>query len=148
MAAGQIAAQGGSVISEANRVNGGIGGSGVHPIQRGEVADIVDDPQIVIDRRVLGHVSDPVAQLGPTRPVGPSTVTVPAVMIWVPTMLRISVVLPQPDGPSRPVMVPRAIWTDRSWIAGRLPRITRRWSMTTTGSTPRLSNSSLDEVII
>ena len=31
LAAGQIAAQGGSVISEANRVNGGIGGSGVHP---------------------------------------------------------------------------------------------------------------------
>ena len=45
-------------------------------------------------------------------------------------------------------MVPRAICTDRSWIAGRLPRTTRRWSMTMTGSTPRFNNSSLDELIM
>ena len=36
-----------------------------------------------------------------SRPGWPSTVTVPAVTIWVPTMLRISVVLPQPDGPEQ-----------------------------------------------
>ena len=47
-------------------------------------------------------------------------------MICVPTMLRISVVLPQPDGPSRPVIVPRAICTVTSSSAMRFPRMTRR----------------------
>ena len=41
-------------------------------------------------------------------------------------MHRISVVFPQPDGPSRPVMLPRAIRTEKSCRAGRLPRITRQ----------------------
>lgn len=36
----------------------------------------------------------------------PRTRTEPDVMIWEPTMQRISVVLPEPDGPSSPVMVP------------------------------------------
>ena len=53
------------------------------------------------------------AQRGRNRPEWPSTVTVPDVTIWVPTMQRISVVLPHPDGPSSPVMVPRAIVTER-----------------------------------
>ena len=47
-------------------------------------------------------------------------------MICVPTMQRISVVLPQPDGPSTPVIVPRAMRTDTSSTAVRLPRMTVR----------------------
>src|SRR5271166_522626 len=80
----------------------------------------------------------------------PSTVTVPDVVIWVPTMQRISVVFPHPDGPSRPVMLPFAISTEKSCSAGRLPRITRRWLMLTAGSEPpginsRVMKSSYDE---
>ena len=37
----------------------------------------------------------------------PSTVTVPDSTIWVPTTERSSVVFPQPDGPSSPVIEPR-----------------------------------------
>ena len=48
-------------------------------------------------------------------------------MSWVPTMQRINVVFPQPDGPSRPVMLPRATRTEKSCSAGRLPRTTRKW---------------------
>ena len=69
-------------------------------------------------------------------------------MICVPTMLRISVVLPHPDGPSRPVMVPRAICTEMFSSATRLPRMTRRFWTSMAGSTPLRSNSSLDELIM
>ena len=58
----------------------------------------------------------------------------PEAMSWVPTMHRIKVVFPQPDGPSRPVILPRAIRTEKSCSAGRLPRITRKWLMSTATS--------------
>ena len=41
------------------------------------------------------------------EPAGsPSTVTVPDLTIWTPTIARISVVLPLPLGPSSPVTLP------------------------------------------
>ena len=70
-------------------------------------------------------------------------------MICVPTMLRISVVLPQPDGPSRPVIVPRAICTEmfvqRDPLTADDPQV-----LDVDGrlDTPLRSNSSLDEVIM
>ena len=121
LSAGQVAAQRCSMILEADRVDGVLCVPGVGAVQRAEVTD----------------------------PAGwPSTVTDPAATIWVPTMQRINVVLPQPDGPSSPVMVPRAICTEKSCSAGRLPRITRRCSIETAGSAPFRSNSSLDELIM
>lgn len=65
-------------------------------------------------------------------------------------MQRISVVLPDPDGPSRPVIVPQATRTETSCRARRLPRMTRSWSMMTAGSAPsrvihHLMKSSCDE---
>src|SRR3990170_3932020 len=63
----------------------------------------------------------------------PRTVADPAVIFWFPTTVRIRVVLPQPDGPSNPVMMPsetdtvtssrtvfppRMIRSRSSWMAG------------------------------
>ena len=58
----------------------------------------------------------------------------PEATSWVPTMHRMSVVFPQPDGPSRPVILPRAIRTEKSCSAGCLPRITRKWLMSIAAS--------------
>jgi hypothetical protein len=63
-------------------------------------------------------------------------------------MQRINVVLPQPDGPSSPVMAPRPIRTEKSCSAGRFPRTTRKCSISTTGDAPADVNSSFDELII
>jgi hypothetical protein len=69
-------------------------------------------------------------------------------MIWVPTIDRISVVLPHPEGPSNPVMEPRGIATEISVSAVRLPRMTCRFSIRTAVAGPAGGNSSLDELIM
>jgi hypothetical protein len=74
-------------------------------------------------------------------------VTTPEVTIWVPTIERISVLLPHPDGPSNPVMVPRAIRTETSCSAVRLPRTTVRCSIVMADPSSWI-NSSCDEVIM
>jgi hypothetical protein len=121
------------MIRQTHPLDRRICGPAVETVQRREVSNVVDDPQVVVDGLPAGL---------------PSTVTVPDVVIWLPTMQRISVVFPHPDGPSRPVMLPFAISTEKSCSAGRLPRITRRWLMLTAGSEPPGINSSRDEVII
>lgn len=55
----------------------------------------------------------------------PSTVTVPAATFWTPTIERISVVLPQPDGPSRPVIWPRGMSSPIPSNTSVTPRRTR-----------------------
>jgi hypothetical protein len=75
-------------------------------------------------------------------------VTVPEAMIWVPTMDRIRVVLPHPEGPSNPVMVPRGMVTETSVNALRLPRVTCRFSITIAGPESPAGNSSCDELIM
>jgi hypothetical protein len=52
------------MVAQPDRIDGGVGGAGIHAVQRGEVAYVVDDSQIVVDGRVLRHVSDPTAQGG------------------------------------------------------------------------------------
>ena len=55
----------------------------------------------------------------------PSTVTVPPCTIWTPTIARISVDFPHPDGPSRPVISPLGTTTSISWSTSTPPRTTR-----------------------
>jgi hypothetical protein len=62
----------------------------------------------------------------------PSTVTVPLSMICTPTIERISVVLPQPDGPSRPVTLPGTVTNETSSTARTWPRTTVSPSTSTT----------------
>ena len=50
----------------------------------------------------------------------------PEVMRWTPSRLRMRVVLPQPDGPSSPVMEPRGSEQDRPWRISVRPRCTTR----------------------
>ena len=66
----------------------------------------------------------------PAEPAGsPSTVTVPDATTWVPTIARMSVDLPLPLGPRRPVTVPRATSSVILSSASRPPRTT--WSRST-----------------
>ena len=74
--------------------------------QGGEVAQVLLHAEVGIHRAGLGHVGDPVAQAGRCRPAWPSTRTVPDRISWTPARQRISVVLPQPLGPIRPVTEP------------------------------------------
>ena len=73
----------------------------------------------------------------------------PSAMICVPTMLRISVVLPQPDGPEQTGDgaagdLHREV-VDRDPLTADDPQmLERRWPV----HTPLRSNSSLDEVIM
>src|SRR5215207_8538297 len=55
-------------------------------------------------------------------------------MICTPTRQRISVVLPQPLGPSRPVILPRGTVKERLWRTSLSPRTTTRDSAATAGS--------------
>ena len=66
---GEIAAIGGAVIGQPHPIDRGVGGAAVESVKRRKVADVVDDPQIVVDRRVLRQVSDAAAQRSLTRPV-------------------------------------------------------------------------------
>src|SRR5207244_2186413 len=61
------------------------------------------------------------------EPAGsPSTRTAPLSTIWTPTIARITVVLPLPLGPSRPVTLPAATLAERPGSATLPPRTTRR----------------------
>ena len=64
LSAGQVAAVRGAVILQSDGIDRGVGGTRVHAVQRREVAHVVDDPKVVVDRRILRHVSDASAQLG------------------------------------------------------------------------------------
>src|SRR5436190_1252176 len=62
----------------------------------------------------------------PLEPAGmPSTSTTPSAIRCTPTMARISVVLPLPLGPSRPVTDPRSISQLRAGRTTLPPRTTR-----------------------
>ena len=82
-----------------------VGREAEHP---GEEAQVLGDGEVVVDAGRLGDVADPVAE-HPTAGGSPSTVTVPLSTIWTPTIARISVILPQPDGPSSPVTFPGTV---------------------------------------
>ncbi len=54
------------MIGHTDPLDGVVGSLRVIAVQGGEVADVVDDPQVVVDGRVLWHVADPSAQRGRT----------------------------------------------------------------------------------
>jgi hypothetical protein len=54
------------MIVEADGRDRFVSGLGVGAVQGAEIAHVVDDPQIVVDGRVLGHVADAVPQFGRT----------------------------------------------------------------------------------
>ncbi len=56
----------------------------------------------------------------------------PLSTIWTPTIARISVVLPQPDGPSSPVTFPGTVLNETSSTARTRPRTTVSPSTSTT----------------
>src|SRR5439155_11012380 len=68
----------------------------------------------------------------------PSTVTVPPATICTPTIERISVVLPHPLGPIRPVTEPRGTSKLIDRTTSRPPRMTRSPSTTTAELVMRL----------
>ena len=74
----------------------------------GEVAQVLAHGQVGVDRRRLGDVADPSRRSGGDPAGRPSTSTSPPATTWTPTTERISVLLPQPLGPSSPVTLPRA----------------------------------------
>ena len=91
----------------------------------GEEAEVLGDGEVVVHAGLLGDVADPVAQR--RVPAGePSTSTAPLVIRCTPTIERISVVLPQPDGPSRPVTCPDLTTKSRSRRTSLPPRVTLR----------------------
>ena len=62
LTAGEVAAVGRAVIAETHQINRRVGGAAVKTVKRREIADVVDDPQVVVDRWVLRQVADPAAQ--------------------------------------------------------------------------------------
>ena len=70
LTAGKVAAQRGSVIVEADGRDRFVGGAGVGAVQRREVAHVVDDPQVVVDGRVLRARSRRGGAVRPNRPGG------------------------------------------------------------------------------
>ena len=76
----------------------------------GEEAEVLGDRQVVVHAGLLGDVADLASAATPTRPVSRARRPCPPVRRCTPTSERISVVLPQPDGPSRPVTSPAATW--------------------------------------
>lgn len=64
LTAGEVAAVRAAVICQTHPLDGVIGGATVDSIQRREVANVVDDPQVVVNGRVLRHVPDSSAQCG------------------------------------------------------------------------------------
>ena len=84
------------------------------PEDPGEEAQVLGDGEVVVDAGLLGDVADPVCAGTPTPAGSPNTSTAPEVIRCTPTRPRISVVLPHPDGPSRPVTWPAATPKSRS----------------------------------
>jgi hypothetical protein len=69
----------------------------------------------------------PIRRRRPREPAGsPNTCTVPDRIFWTPTMQRISVVLPLPLGPSRPVTAPLAMVQLNPCSTWLVPRWTTR----------------------
>ena len=104
-----------------------------------EVAEVLAHGQVGVHRRRLGHVADAPAQLGRARRLAEHGDRRPPSTICTPTTARISVVFPQPLGPSRPVTArPRRSARARQHDAPPLRREGRR---------PRLpvGDPSLDE---
>src|SRR4051812_11872855 len=50
------------MVAQTDGVDGLVGGAAIHAVQRGKVADVVDDSQVVVDGGVLRHVADPSAR--------------------------------------------------------------------------------------
>ena len=109
-------------------------------------ADLLDDPVDVAARRadepgeVAQVLAGPSGRRTPTPPAcrtrrgrrcarfppaSPSTVTVPPSIFCTPTIERMRVVLPQPEGPSRPVIWPRGMSSSSPANTWFLPRRTR-----------------------
>ncbi len=55
---GEVGAEVGSMVCQANPLDGGIRGLAVESVQRREITNVVDDSQIVVDGRVLRQVTD------------------------------------------------------------------------------------------
>jgi hypothetical protein len=71
----------------------------------GEVLQVAPDGEVGVHRRALRDVAD--ARRLSASPAGrPSTESVPRTPAWTPTTERSSVDLPQPLGPSSPVIRP------------------------------------------
>ena len=120
MAPGEVAGIVVAVVAESDTANRVVSGAGCDSVERREIPDVVDHLDVAVDGRCLGDVADPAAQGWGTCGM-PGTLTVPDATIWVPTMARMNVVLPHPEGPSRPVIVPRGIRTTMSSNASRFP---------------------------
>ncbi len=88
---------------EANGGDGPVDVVAADSKNRGEEGEVLPNRQVRVHARRLGDVADSSTQ--PGAPGGlPSTVTVPDSTIWTPTIARIRVLLPQPEGPSKPVI--------------------------------------------
>ena len=82
-------------------------GRGHALVEGGEVARVLAYGQVGVDARAPASGSRPCAAAPPTRPAGRAPSPCPTSTICTPTIARISVVLPLPLGPSRPVTLPR-----------------------------------------
>ena len=71
-----------------------------------EVGEVLAHGEVAVDRRRLGDVADAAPVLLASPPATRAPSTSPDSTIWTPTIARMSVVLPEPLGPSRPVTMP------------------------------------------
>ena len=91
------------------------------------VADVALDGHVREQRPVLEHHADPALlgrhpRAGAGRRLDRRRVTSPASGRSRPAMMRSSVVLPQPDGPSRATTVPGATSRSTSWSTSTAPK--------------------------
>ena len=99
---------------------------------RGRADDSGEVAQVLLDAEVRRRPTAPGSRSRRGRrssaaPAGrPSTLIVPPATICTPTIARISVVLPQPLGPSSPVTEPRGTASESPCRTSRPPRCTRR----------------------
>ena len=91
-----------------------------------EVVEVLAHGEIAVDGGRLGHVRRAGRAAPASRPAAPSTVTSPPATTCTPTIARISVDLPLPLGPRRPVTAPPSMSTERSRRTVAPPRSTRR----------------------
>ena len=89
----------------------------------GEEAEVLGDGEVVVHAGLLGDVADLVAQGRRRRRAIPSTSTLAAGDPLHADDRRISVVLPQPEGPSRPVTWPDLTKKSRSRRTSLPPRV-------------------------
>lgn len=147
LASGKVSTVGGAVVGQPHQLDSRVGRVAVEPVQRREVADVVDDSQVVVNGRVLRHVSDASAQHGrPGRPAQDCDPTCGDDLgaddaAHQGGLAAAGRTEQAGDGAARNLY-------RKSCSAGLLPRITRRCLISTAMRSPLGSNSSLDELII